>query len=176
VKRATQAEVAARVEEVLYCRLNGAEFHDLQAHAREKGWTVSDRQLWRYVEAADQLLGERFETDRERLFRRHVCQRRALYARALQDGDYRTALVILRDEAQLHGLYAASKVQMTGAEGGPLAVKLEPMPDDERHAAIAAILARYGLAALGTAGAGADRDGPGEASGPILGGPRPADA
>jgi hypothetical protein len=140
MKRASDAEVAARVEEVLHCRLNGAEFHDLQAHAREKGWQVSERQLWRYVAAADELVERTFEPDRQKVFRRHILQRRALYARALQDGDYRTALAVLRDEAELHGLYTR-KVELSGAGGGP--IKVETMTDEERHAAISNILARF---------------------------------
>jgi uncharacterized Zn finger protein len=141
MKRATKAEVAARVEEVLHARLNGAEFHDLQALAVEKEWQVSDSQLWRYVQAADQRIEKTFEPDRQKIFRRHVLQRRALYARALQDGDYRTALAVLRDEAELHGLYTR-KVELSGAGGGP--IKVEAMTDEERRAAIANILARYG--------------------------------
>jgi hypothetical protein len=130
-KRSTEAEVAARVEEVLHCRLNGAEFHDLQALAREKDWNVGDRQLWRYVEAADKLIEEWFEKDRGKLFRRHVFQRRALYARALQDGDYRTGLAILKDEAAFHGLYPAQKLEMTGKDGGALVVRFEDLSDED---------------------------------------------
>jgi hypothetical protein len=156
VKRATKAEVAARVEEVLHARLNGAEFHDLQALAREKKWNISERQLWNYVAAADRTIADHFEDDRDRLFRRHVFQRRALYARALQDGDYRTALAIAKDEAALHGLYAAKKVQLTGKDGGPMKVD---MTDDERDAALDRIIARYGLPAGSTLGLAPDRNG-----------------
>jgi hypothetical protein len=131
MSKASKAAIAVRVDEVLHCRLNGAEFHDLQAVAREKQWNVSDRQLWRYVEAADRLIEEQFEEDRGKLFRRHVFQRRALYARALQDGDYRTGLAILRDEAALHGLYAAQRLEMTGKDGGALVVRFEDLSDED---------------------------------------------
>jgi hypothetical protein len=155
-KRATEAEVAQRVEEVLHARLNGAELHDLQAIAREKGWGVSDRQLWRYVTAADRLIEKRFEKDRDRLFRRHVFQRRALYARVLQDGDYRTGLAILKDEAELHGLYPAKRTELSGPQGGPLQTvnATVEMTDDERAAAIAALLARVGTGHAGQAASG----------------------
>jgi hypothetical protein len=145
-KRATEAEVAARVEEVLHARLNGGELHDLRSIGREKGWAVSDRQLWRYVEAADRLIAERFEKDRDRLFRRHVFQRRALYARVLQDGDHRTGLAILKDEAELHGLYPAKRTELSGPHGGPVQTvsATVEMTDDERAAAIAALFARVG--------------------------------
>src|SRR4051812_17276131 len=133
--RATSAEVAARVEEVLHCRLNGAEFHDLRAYAAEKGWDVSDRQLWRYVAESDALMERYFEADRGKLLRRHALQRRALYARAVQDGDYRTALAVARDEAELHGLYPGRKVQLSGSKDEPLTLNMEPMTDAERAAA-----------------------------------------
>jgi hypothetical protein len=159
--RATNAELATRVEEVLHARLNGAEFHDLQALAREKGWGgadgLSDRQLWRYVKAADRLIEERFEKDREKLFRRHVFQRRALYARTLQDGDYRTGLAILKDEADLHGLYPPKRTELTGKDGGPLETvsATVEMSEDERAAAVAALFARVGRRHGGPALAGA---------------------
>jgi hypothetical protein len=188
MKRATRAEVAARVEEVLHARLNGAEAHDLRALAREKEWNVSDRQLWRYVEAADRLIEEHFEKDRDRLFRRHVFQRRALYARVLQDGDYRTALAILKDEGELLNLYPAKRTEVTGRDGGPLQTvnATVEMTEDERAAAIAALFARVGSShgrpdppgqadsagpPLGTAG-GPD-DGSGDDPGPLASGGSP---
>jgi hypothetical protein len=135
MKRATKAEVSARVEEVLHARLNGAEFHDLQALAVEKEWKVSDSQMWRYVQAADKLIEQRFEQDRDRLFRRHVFQRRALYARALQDGDYRTGLAILKDEADLHGLYAPKRHELTGRNAGPVQLHVVEEIVGHEHAA-----------------------------------------
>ena len=167
--RATSAAVAARVEEVLHCRLNGAEFHDLRAYAAEKGWGVSDRQLWRYVAASDELIERSFEADRGKLLRRHAMQRRALYARALQDGDYRTALAVAKDEAELHGLYPGRKVQLAGSKDEPLTLNVEPMSEDERVAAVQRIIRRYGLPPGGAGGPAADRGGAGAADGPLLG-------
>ena len=118
--RASDAEVAKRVEEVLQRRLDGAEFLDLQKYAREQGWNVSDRQLWRYVAQADVLMEKTLDADRQKLFQRHIFQRRSLYNRAVQDGDYRTALAIAKDEAQLQGLYPANKHVLTGDGGGPV--------------------------------------------------------
>jgi hypothetical protein len=123
--RASDAEVAQRVEEVLRRRLEGAEFHDLQQFAREQGWNVSERQLWRYVALADALMEKMVDADREKLFRRHIHQRRSLYARAVKDGDLRTALAIARDEAQLYGLYPAAKHVLSGEGGGPIRFSVE---------------------------------------------------
>jgi hypothetical protein len=167
--RAPDAELALRVEDVLHCRLNGGEFYDVRAFAKEKGWDVSDRQLWRYIGAADRLLEQSLERDRDKLFRRHLAQRRALYARALNDGDLRTALAIARDEAELHGLYPGKKVQLSGSKDEPLTLNVEALTDAERAAAVQRIVARYGLPGGGPAGALADRDGAGDGHRPLLG-------
>jgi len=120
--RANDAEVAKRIEEVLQRRLEGVDFPELQQYAREQEWNISDRQLWRYVAQADELMAKTLDADREKLFRRHIHQRRSLYARAVKDGDHRTALAIIRDEAQLFGLYPPSTHQLTGEGGGPVRI------------------------------------------------------
>jgi hypothetical protein len=148
-QRATEAEVAARVQEVLQARLGGASFHDLQNLAVEKGWApISDRQLWRYVEAADARMAEHFAEDRENIFRRHVLQRRRLFALALQDGDTRTALAILRDEAELYQIYPPKRTELTGRNGGPLetVTATVELTDDDRRTAIANLFATVGKA------------------------------
>jgi hypothetical protein len=109
--KATRATVRQRVESVMKLRLLGAEFHDLRAFANEEDaetgrpWNVSDRQLWRYCHQADALLEKNLEKDKGKLFARHIGQRRALYARAMESGDWKAALAILKDEAELLGLY-----------------------------------------------------------------------
>ncbi len=131
----TDAVIAVRVDEVLSIRLAGGELYDLRAHAAEKGWNVSERQLRRYVEAADEVIAESLERDRERLFRRHVAQRRSLYARALQEGDYRTALAVVKDEAELQNLYPARKHEVAGPKGAPITLVVTEQvvsPQDSR--------------------------------------------
>jgi hypothetical protein len=103
--KASRPELADRVAEVLRIRLDGAAFHDLIDYAHEKGWNVSERQLWRYVHKADELFAERRERSRRRLVALHQARREALYARAVNAADYRTALAILADLARLQKLY-----------------------------------------------------------------------
>src|SRR2546429_9738709 len=86
-KRATKAEVMQRVEEVMLIRLSGAGFHDLREYAREKKWGVSDGQLRRYQQEADDLISESLAQDRPKLFDLHVARRRTLFARAIETGD-----------------------------------------------------------------------------------------
>jgi hypothetical protein len=163
--RATKATIRQRVEEVLTLRLSGAEFWNIRQFAAEQQWGVSERQLWRYVERSDAILAEHLEADRDKIVRRHVAMRRSLYARAMQTGDWRAALAVLDCEAKLLGLFAPTKVAPTTPDGA----EEWNATDDDRHALLAAALARLGLA-LGPAGGGR----PPDPDGPAVAGPGPA--
>jgi hypothetical protein len=121
--RSTKATVRQRVDEVLNLRLLGAELYDLQQHASQQGWGVSDRQLQRYVAAADDLLSLTLEKDREKLLNRHIAQRRALFARAASVSDHGTCARLLKDEADLLGLYPPKGINI-GGQGGPVVVEI----------------------------------------------------
>lgn len=118
MSKATKAVVARRVEEVLRIRLDGAEFWDVREYAREKerepgsAWELpehakplSDGQLWRYIGMADKLIAESCRAHRKKLLRRHLAQRRNLFAKAVSQGDIRAALACLDSEAKLTGLF-----------------------------------------------------------------------
>lgn len=131
--KATKAVIRQRVEEVMKLRLLGAEFHDVRQYAAEEDadtgrpWNVSERQLWRYIAASDKLLDKYLEKDKAKLFNRHVAQRRALFARAMEAGDWRAALAVVRDEAEMLGLYSPMKIAPTTPDGAkpyqPLDIK-----------------------------------------------------
>lgn len=116
-RKATQAVMALRVEDVLRIRLDGAEIWDLREYVREKEkedgspWLLkrgetplSDSSLWRYIRLADDQLREGIRAGRKSLLRSHIGKRRNLYARCVQTADYRTALSVLDSEAKLMGL------------------------------------------------------------------------
>ena len=107
-----------RVDTVLRLRLDGAQFHDLKAFANDTdaegkadaarggpAWNVSDADLWAMIGKADDLLVARAEKDRARAYAVAVARREALYARAVNAGDYSAALGCLKDIAQLQGTY-----------------------------------------------------------------------
>jgi hypothetical protein len=135
--KATKATLERRIEEVLRIRLDGAEFWDVREYAREKeqeagsawelkpgGKPLSDGQLWRYVARADRLIAESCRVSRKKLLRRHLAQRRNLFAKALLAGDYRAALSAARDEAELLGLYPARRAEVTGKGGAPIVLNV----------------------------------------------------
>jgi hypothetical protein len=116
--KADKALAARRVDDILRIRLDGAQFWDVREFVREKekeqgsAWFLADgetplseSQIRRYQQKADALMAESHERSRKKLLRRHLAQRRNLYARATTTGDLRTALACLRDEGELLGLY-----------------------------------------------------------------------
>ncbi len=155
---ATDAQVNGRVEEVLRIRLDGAELWDIREYVREKVekkdpvWgehMLSDSQLYRYIRRANAMIAESCKPSRKRVVQRHLAQRRALFGRCINSGDYRTALAVLRDEAELLLLYGAPELDEmkamieelkrgqckngdeaaeTGADGAGGEATLEPLP------------------------------------------------
>jgi hypothetical protein len=107
--KSDRTTVLQRIEEVLRIRLDGAQFHDIREYAVEKGWGVSDTQLRRYIQRADELLVERQDRSRKKVIARHLAQRQVLFARAVNAADYRTALAVLDSDAKLRGLFPDSR-------------------------------------------------------------------
>jgi len=126
--KATKAQVRQRVEEVLAIILDGASFVQIRQYVSEKQeaneapWTapdgkpLSDRTLWRYIAEANKLIAESCRETRKRTLQRHLAQRRNLYARAVNTGDYSAALRCLRDEAALLDLYPNQQDQLQEQE------------------------------------------------------------
>ena len=126
---ATKRTVDRRDEDILRLRSAGATFWDLRAYVRGKGgeeggaWhlapgikPMSDGNLWRYIQKADKIVKAASSHRRKLLLRlyaaklrRQVAKLHRLYYKAVQVGDYRTALAILKDEANLLGLYPGQK-------------------------------------------------------------------
>jgi hypothetical protein len=160
--------VLARVEAVYELRLGGAGFADVREWARAPKdrdgkdlppWDVSDSQLWRYIAAADRLCKDRYDARADHLLARHLIRRERLYAHTLEVGDFRTALAVLKDQAQLEGHYQRTD------PGAALEALLAALPADLAKATRAA------LAAL-LPGAGAEGGGAGAVT-PAEGGPEP---
>jgi hypothetical protein len=114
----TKATLQQRLDEILAIRLDGATFFDVRRYVAEQEaegkepWTialggkhVSERTLWRYIEKTDRMIAQTCREGRKRLLRRHLAQRRALYAKCVNMGDMRAALACLDSEAKLAGLF-----------------------------------------------------------------------
>lgn len=115
--KSDRATIERRLQEILRILIAGGEFEDIRNYAAERGWNLSERQLRRYSERVYEGLAEVTKRDQKQLLGRHLMQRRALFARAMKNGDLRTALHVLRDEAELEGLYPPTKIAPTTPDG-----------------------------------------------------------
>lgn len=119
--KSTKGEIRRRVEQVMKIILFGGEFHDIREYAEQtdeatgRPWGVKKTALWVYQQRAYDLIEKQMEPRREKVFARHIQQRRQMFALAMEAGDLSTALQIAKDEADLHGLYPAAA--KPGGEG-----------------------------------------------------------
>lgn len=118
--KADKSTAMQRTQDVLRILLAGGEFAEIRQFASDRGWNLSERQLRRYQERAYKQLARATRRNQQHLLGRHLTQRRALYARALKAGDIRTALQVLRNEANLEGLYPPTKIAPTTPDGQQL--------------------------------------------------------
>jgi hypothetical protein len=138
--KATKAQIQLRVNDLVQFRLEGARFWDVRQYVTEKEnepgsiWhrgenakPHSEATLWRYIRWADALIAEDTRSSRKKRLRLHVAKRQNLYAKAISQGDVRTALAAADSEAKLLGLFAATGVEVTGKGGTPLYPSLEAM-------------------------------------------------
>ena len=114
--RVDRAEYLKRVDAILRIRLAGAQFHDVMQFVAEKQWGLKERQVRNLMRAADNLLAQNLQSSRPRIIALHFGRRELLYARALHEGDLRTALSVLRDSAELAGLYESEEKRATEKE------------------------------------------------------------
>jgi hypothetical protein len=130
--KADKATVQARIEDIARVILDGAmpfqigPYVAAQEQAGEPPWIIPEngkplgiRHIRRYVRRAEALIADAARTNRTKLLRRHIAQRQALYARAVSQGDTRAALAVLRDLAELQGLYAPKESKNAGNSDQP---------------------------------------------------------
>ena len=130
INRVKSSIVRARVEELTRILLDGALVTlDIESYVREreKGsdspWFVPEGNkpismatIYRYVKRAEANIAQIAEKDHDRLFARHIGQRRTLFQKAVAMGDVRAALSILQDEATLLNLYPGRRVAAADGE------------------------------------------------------------
>jgi hypothetical protein len=139
----TKTTLRQRIEDIYQIKLDGAAFVDIRRYVAEKEaageapWTIpeggkptSERTLWRYSQQADALIAQSCKEGRKRAMRRHLAQRRALYARCVETKEYSTALRVLHDEAELRGLYPRPEDEVLREVAG-MKRQLDEM--DNRH-------------------------------------------
>jgi hypothetical protein len=126
--------IAARVREIANVLLDGAVpgldvvdfIRQRETETDSPFFLGDDRQPLSYsqcrkiIKQAQRLISDTVKEDRQNLIDLHLARLRNLYAKAVAIADYRCALSILQDEAQLCGLYPAKRTEHTGANGQAL--------------------------------------------------------
>lgn len=121
--RISQEELKQRVEDVMELIMLGSSFPEIRQFSTNMQWNVSVRQLQRYQDKAYQRLAAMAQRNSEELLGRHLQQRRTLYAQCVRRNDCRTALQVLRDEAELNGLYPGKKGSKPVPMHSPLSLR-----------------------------------------------------
>lgn len=128
--KSTNAEIQARVTTVMEMMLAGAAFPEIRQYAAQtdtetnRPWGVEARQIREYMSRAWEVIQETVESNRTRLFALHLGQRRLLYNKTVEMGDYRTALQVLRDSAELQGIYPPKTLNVGNDGDKPFVVKV----------------------------------------------------
>jgi hypothetical protein len=118
--KSTVVEYEKRVELVRQLLLSGAESHVIVRNVSEN-YGVTTRMVEKYIQIAKQRIlvysKEKFPFIEAEMIAEHISLRRDIRRRAREAGDLKAELAAARDEAQLIGLYAPTKIAPTTPDG-----------------------------------------------------------
>jgi hypothetical protein len=122
--KSTAAEVARRVDAIYDLLLQGVGRRGIAQYAAGHGWDVSSRQLDTYIGRAKALLAQQAERDRAVELGKMIERLDLLFMKALAADDRAEARAVTRDHAELLGLSAAQRHELSGPGGRPLGASL----------------------------------------------------
>ena len=142
-----------RVEAVYRLMLDGWNVEQIRTNTAE--WGLSQAQQRRYMREARKRFEEGTALSRAELLAEHIAARRQMRRDAKH---VRDKLAVLKDEAELLGLYPPKRHELGGKDGGPVQHehKGQTHGDIDHLAAVLATLVGVGAVALPDATAGAD--------------------
>ena len=126
--KSTKAEVGRRVAEIFPLVCDCMTLREIRAFATAKtdwGRTISDAQLKRYMAQARKLMAEAAVFDRQLEFGASRRRLERVIARAAAKGELRTVLTANRQLGELLGLPLPSRLELSGPDGGPMALTTE---------------------------------------------------
>jgi len=127
--RSKRADYERRLEAVRILLLRGEPSGKVCQYAVQ-AFGVTERQAWRYISDARNAIAGVVNEDRSYLYAEHLATRRMIRARALEEGDLRTALACAQDEAKMFDLYPAQRSEVSGPQGKPQKVVIEVVEYD----------------------------------------------
>lgn len=118
-KKSTAATVEMRTAKVAELLVNGWSRARICEYARETAhWNVGDAQVDRYVAKARERIQADCSCDRKASYALAEARLEALYGKAVESGDLRLALSIVKEQRALQGLDGALRDPSENAEPG----------------------------------------------------------
>jgi hypothetical protein len=118
MSRASKAQLAARVEEIIPLLLDGLRLREIRAYTEQKspwGQLVSESQLKRYLAKARARIAAEAEIDRAREIGAAKLRYERALARSAAKGDTRAYIAANRGLCELLGLPAPTRLEHSGA-------------------------------------------------------------
>ena len=115
-----------RVEAVYRLILDGWTPEQIRANTAE--WGLGPAQVGRYMKEARQRFEEGTALSRAELLSEHIAARRQMRREAR---NVRDKLAVLKDEAELLGLYPPKRHELGGKDGGPVVIAVVNVDVDD---------------------------------------------
>ncbi|QOS67095.1 hypothetical protein GS424_011170 [Eggerthella guodeyinii] len=116
-KKSTAAEVEMRTAKVAELLVNGWNRTRICEYARETAqWGVSDGQIDRYIATARERIQTDCTQDLKMNYALANARLEAIYSRAIEAGDLRLALSVVKEQKTLQGLDAEAAAQIYSEE------------------------------------------------------------
>jgi len=103
-KKSTQTTIQQRLTEIQKFLFQGYTRAEIVQNGSKK-WGVSDRQIDDYIQMVTDEWQKESISDRSRSRIAHIQTRKHLYRKMYQKEDYRACILVLKDVAELEGLY-----------------------------------------------------------------------
>ena len=117
-KKSTAATVELRTAKVAELLIDGWSRARICEYARNQSWSVSDAQVDRYISKARERIEADCSQSRKASYALAEARLEALYGKAVDAGDLRLALSIVKEQRALQGLDGALCESSESAEAG----------------------------------------------------------
>lgn len=117
-KKSTAATVELRTAKVAELLIDGWSRARICEYARNQSWGVSDAQIDRYISRARERIEADCSQSRKASYALAEARLEALYGKAVESGDLRLALNVLKEQKALQGLDGALGESPESAEAG----------------------------------------------------------
>src|ERR1700726_3867993 len=116
-RKSDKAVVWQRVREIMDLLDRAKTTRQIIQYGSEKGWGLTDRQIWKYIAKANKKRDQIFtETDKKKYLRERLNRREMMYRESVEDREFNTALSIEKDIATLLNLYNDERVEKIEAK------------------------------------------------------------